>query len=227
MKTETKGKSTRRMIIAKSLDLINEKGIVDFRIELLAEELQLSPGNITYHFARKDELGQWLWSEFCHELDMLQTLFTTALDVKQTFLVFRAIATLVYKYRGIVIYWGGDRESGGLGSFSERMNRLCDLTLRELEANGYLKPNLTKSQLDLCKKIVLIEMRYWINREYMAGETDIAEKINYNALTTLYALYNLFSEEGIKEFDGIKNRLENESIDIPKTETQDTAPLTT
>ena len=81
--------STREMILRRSLELINARGMVDFRIDTLAQSLGLSPGNITYHFSRKEDICVALWEQYLEDYGQVVRSLTTLLDMKQLFLLNR------------------------------------------------------------------------------------------------------------------------------------------
>jgi len=47
---------TRQNIIQKSIELFNERGVVNVRIRDIADELAISTGNLTYHYKTKQDL---------------------------------------------------------------------------------------------------------------------------------------------------------------------------
>ena len=49
-------RATRERIITRSILLFNRNGLRDVAIERIAKDLKLSPGNVTYHFPRKQQL---------------------------------------------------------------------------------------------------------------------------------------------------------------------------
>ena len=51
MKIDTKTK-----IVLKAVELFNEKGFSNVSFLKIAQSLSLSPGNLTYHFPKKDDL---------------------------------------------------------------------------------------------------------------------------------------------------------------------------
>lgn len=48
--------ATKERILATSVELFNEKGLVNVTMRDIAAELDMSLGNLTYHFKKKDEL---------------------------------------------------------------------------------------------------------------------------------------------------------------------------
>lgn len=47
---------TRQNIIQKAIQLFNERGVINVRIRDIANELEISPGNVSYHYKKKHEL---------------------------------------------------------------------------------------------------------------------------------------------------------------------------
>ena len=63
MKIDTKTK-----IVLKAVELFNEQGYSNISFLKLAESLSLSPGNITYHYPKKDDLMDAIYLHFQQEL---------------------------------------------------------------------------------------------------------------------------------------------------------------
>lgn len=47
---------TRQNIIQTAIHLFNERGVINVRIRDIADEMKISPGNVTYHYKTKQEL---------------------------------------------------------------------------------------------------------------------------------------------------------------------------
>jgi AcrR family transcriptional regulator len=70
------GLDTRRRIIERSIELFNQNGIQNITIENIAVDLQISPGNITYHFKLRRDLIR-------ASLDLLQERLGEAMERPQ------------------------------------------------------------------------------------------------------------------------------------------------
>lgn len=60
---------TRERIIEGALSLYNQYGYSNVSMQRLADDLSLSPGNLTYHFPRKEELMVAIYTLFQKEMN--------------------------------------------------------------------------------------------------------------------------------------------------------------
>ena len=156
-----------------------------------------------------------LWSDFIRKLNVYNATFSSMLDVKQAFLIIRAINKLIYDYRGVIMFRGGDlrvihedEDSEGGISFTLLSRQLFERILRILRRNGYaveLTDELLKNTLLNVESIL---MRWWINKAVIledadSADTDIARLINRNSLLVLFAMYAVFTDKGMREFRAI------------------------
>lgn len=222
-KEQTSASSTRETIIEKAIEITNEVGMVDFRIDSLAGRLGLSPGNITYHFSKKEELVQTLWEQCYREFARVDIFLTRIVDVKQFFLFLKGILETIYRYRGVIMFRGGDlkllRQDKTNGySFMELMDKKLNLLIQELEHNGYLNDKTTRKDSLVLKRITISLLRHWINMEMIHNgrpdEKEIRESINRNVMLILRLYHRSFTAKGLEQFSELESRTEENRIDI-------------
>lgn len=225
IKTEQKDKvlSTRSIILDKSLEIINGIGVVDFRIDSLATTLDLSPGNITYHFSKKEDICLVLWTDFIEKLEVYSATFSNLLDVKQTYLIFRAINRLMYDYRGIIMFRGSDirvinDDEASDNSFSSLSGELFSRACSVLRKNGYIDNSSEQlASPDILSDLQTIVLRSWINKAsiesiLLADEKSVSDIVNYNALLVLYSMYPSFTDKGRREFAEVARFVKDKNV---------------
>lgn len=206
------GTSTRELIIASANQIINRTGVVDFRIETLAHTLSLSPGNITYHFPKKEDIITAIWEEYMTVMrDTTEELITPLLDIKQLFLYFRTAAAKAVGYVGVITYYYGDM--GALLRESETFRRQMELARKQVFAsyealakNGYMKPIESPELRELTFDSQITMLRWWLNHALTkVQEADLASVMDRYVGLALLQLYPYLTDSGKRQFASIIN----------------------
>lgn len=58
---------TKDKILVVSIDLFNKSGVVAITTNHIAKEMGISPGNLYFHFANKEEIIRHIFKQMCHE----------------------------------------------------------------------------------------------------------------------------------------------------------------
>ena len=103
--TERKPKRrTRERIVETALDLFNRFGAPNVTTTVIADELDISPGNLYYHFSNKDEIVNTILAAF--EKEIGETLAAPAagdtgrvLTVEDIWLFLHLAFEIIWKYR--------------------------------------------------------------------------------------------------------------------------------
>lgn len=97
---------TRERILEAALDLFNEYGVPGVATATIAETMNISPGNLYYHFHSKDKIIEALFAQFKQEIESTLTApesrTTHAEDIWLFLhLLFEAIAKFRFVYRDL------------------------------------------------------------------------------------------------------------------------------
>lgn len=212
--------STKEMIVKRSIEIINSIGMVDFRIDNLSGDLLLSPGNITYHFSKKEELLNTLWTEFYNKFETVDLLLTKIIDIKQFFLFFKSIADIIYRYRGVVMFRGGDVKFLEIDSSNEKsfvllINKKTTIIMDQLAVNGFFDKEYVNKDREIIQAIASNTLIHWVNREILFGNSEsFKNRINDNALLVLYAFSSMFTVKGKMQYEELKKIVANNEIDF-------------
>lgn len=206
------GASTRDNIVNCAREILNNVGVIDFRIEMLASELGLSPGNITYHFPRKEEIISAVWDEAQKvHTDMTEQIDTPLLDIKQLFLLHRASAIKSLDYVGVNTYYYGDvgnlkREWVNNKEFVQRAKTNMLKSYDVLCQNGYMTPIEDPFIRELTFETQFAILRWWYNLALLNCDIErIKKDIDKYVISSIFPLVPYLTENGLRQFESIKS----------------------
>lgn len=154
------------------------------------------------------------------KLDTYDIMLSKMLDIKQSFLLFRGINHLLYTYRGVAMFRGGDTrtiidDEKDSRSFNDHTMHIITMTTALLADNGYIRPGDYSETNTLIQSLT---MRWWINYSATtrvdSNEEIPLEEITLNTLLILFSYYPIFTDKGHKEFSSLMNILSNNNMDI-------------
>ena len=91
---------TRERILEAGLRLFNEFGEPNVTTTVIADDLNISPGNLYYHFHSKDEIVNALFAEFEREIEeTLAAPARRAPNVEDMWLFLHLLFEAIWKYR--------------------------------------------------------------------------------------------------------------------------------
>lgn len=91
---------TRERILELSLRLFNEFGEPNITTTVIAEEMNISPGNLYYHFRNKDDIVNSIFIQFEGEIErMLAVPADRSPNIEDVWLYLHLIFELVWRYR--------------------------------------------------------------------------------------------------------------------------------
>ena len=170
---------TRERILETSLRLFNDFGEPNVTTTTIADELNISPGNLYYHYRNKDEITNTIFAEFEREIDA--TLAVPArrrADVEDIWLFLHVMFELVWRYRFLY------RDLNDLLSRNrtleihfkqilERKVRTASALLEGLADAGDLEA--TAAEVPALATNMVVVATYWLSFEYVRSPRNFAE----------------------------------------------------
>lgn len=172
---------TKERIVITSLELFNDSGEPNVTTLQIADELDISPGNLYYHYKNKTEILQELFDRF--EKQMQQVLDVTdagdiTIEDQWLFLhlLFETIAQYRFLYQDLVNI---------LNRYPKINHRFKKLLDKKYKASYTILSSLAKQTLfdasdeeikSVCHSIVLT-ITYWISYDMVMNKA-IGEEIN-------------------------------------------------
>jgi AcrR family transcriptional regulator len=161
---------TRERILSVSLQLFNDFGEPNVTTSNIAEEMNISPGNLYYHFRNKDDIINCLFSDFEKEMESILASPGDAATVEDAWFFLHTLYELIWRYRFFYRDLNNllannrtvETHFKRISAHSVQVARALCLGLRK---NGELSAN--DRELDaLCTNMVVVAT-YWLSWEYV------------------------------------------------------------
>jgi AcrR family transcriptional regulator len=169
-------RDTRQKILDTSLAMFNEQGQSNVTTNHIADELDISPGNLYYHFRNKDDIIEQLFTRYEEALDAALVSPSERLpeleDIwMQLHLVFECIWTYRFLYRDLVDILSRNRRLRL--RFSRILKRSAENAsgvIRGLVRAGIMRASA--DEIDGTATNILVLSTFWLNYAAARGDTD-------------------------------------------------------
>jgi AcrR family transcriptional regulator len=169
-------RQTRQRILDCSLAMFNTQGEPNVTTNHIADELEISPGNLYYHFRNKDDIIEQLFARFDARMDDA----LVAPDGRppgledvwlQLHLVFECIWDYRFLYRDLVEILSRNRRLRV--RFARILRRADDnahQVMRGLSRAGVMRASA--AELDAAATNILVLATFWLNYAAVRGDKD-------------------------------------------------------
>jgi AcrR family transcriptional regulator len=171
---------TRERILELSLRLFNEFGEPNITTTIIAEELNISPGNLYYHFRNKDDIVNSLFAQFEMEIGrMLAAPAGRKPNMDDVWLYLHLMFELIWRYRFFY------RDLSDLLS----RNRTLELHFKQILAHKIevarqlclgLRSDqaleATDLEIDALAANMVVVATYWLSYEYVRNPRKYTEQ---------------------------------------------------
>lgn len=203
---------TNEKIIDKALTLFNEKGVDQVSSLEISQSLNISYGNLTYHFKKKDDIVLALYAQMQQSLNtsinrLVQCIFEETFYPK----LVNEIFDVIWNYRFIYLNINSlmnqfeficESEKSYYATRIKILNRAKKYLIQE----GYLKPEINNNYESLIQNLNMI-LYAWITDAKLFYEGDEDKKIDiYVSLFYNVALTHV-TEKGLKRYQQIQQPL--------------------
>lgn len=172
---------TRERILHKSLELFNELGEPNVTTLLISDELEISPGNLYYHFKSKTEILSELFSWYDKEIMRLLEAPDEGMDIEDQWfflhLVFETIAKYRFLYKDVVnIMQRYDVIQRRFEQIVTTKGRACLSILTSLRDQGRIEAN--DAELESLRHNIVLVSTFWLNYAFVTNESDEEEVLS-------------------------------------------------
>ncbi len=169
-------RETRQRILDCSLAMFNAQGEPNVTTNHIADELEISPGNLYYHFRNKDDIIEQLFGSYEQRVDAALTPPSGRLpqleDIwLQLHLVFECIWDYRFLYRDLVDILSRNRRLRiRFARILKRADDSAHQVMRGLSQAGVMRASA--AELDAAATNILVIATFWLNYASVRGEKD-------------------------------------------------------
>jgi AcrR family transcriptional regulator len=167
---------TRNRILDVALRLFNEQGETNISTNHIADELEISPGNLYYHYRNKDDIIEQLFLRFEERMDKAlvapEGREVTLEDVwLQLHLVFECIWNYRFIYRDIINILSRNRSLRlRFARILKRGSSNAQGIMRGLNETGAMRASA--AEIEGLATNILVLATFWLNYANVRGEKD-------------------------------------------------------
>ena len=169
-------RQTRQRILDASLAMFNAQGEPNVTTNHIADELEISPGNLYYHFRNKDDIIEQLFGGYEQRMDAALSAPEGRLpgleDVwLQLHLVFECIWDYRFLYRDLVdILTRNRRLRMRFARILKRADEQAHQVMRGLVQAGVMRASA--DEVDAAATNILVIATFWLNYAAARGDKD-------------------------------------------------------
>jgi AcrR family transcriptional regulator len=169
-------RQTRQRILDASLAMFNAQGEPNVTTNHIADELEISPGNLYYHFRNKDDIIEQLFGGYEQRIDAALAAPEGRLpgleDVwLQLHLVFECIWDYRFLYRDLIDILSRNRRLRiRFARILRRADDRAHAVMRGLSQAGVMRASA--AELDAAATNILVIATFWLNYASVRGQKD-------------------------------------------------------
>ena len=169
-------RQTRQRILDASLAMFNAQGEPNVTTNHIADELEISPGNLYYHFRNKDDIIEQLFAGYEQRMDAALSSPSGRLpgleDVwLQLHLVFECIWDYRFLYRDLVDILSRNRRLRlRFARILKRADEQAHQVMRGLVQAGVMRASA--DEVDAAATNILVIATFWMNYAAARGDKD-------------------------------------------------------
>lgn len=158
---------TRDRILQTSLCLFNDNGEPRITTNHIADELDISPGNLYYHFRNKDDIINLLFQQFERQMEAaLQVPERRVPDMEDMWLYLHLVFETIWEYRFLYrdldnILSRNKKLRTHFRRILERKIHTAEVILRGLVEVGVM--NATAADIAALARNIAVVATYWLN----------------------------------------------------------------
>jgi AcrR family transcriptional regulator len=182
-------RDTRQRILDTSLAMFNGQGEPNVTTNHIADELEISPGNLYYHFRNKDDIIEQLFQRYEERMDSAllapEGRLPNLEDIwLQLHMVFECIWDYRFLYRDLVDILSRNRHLRlRFARILKRAAGNATAVMRGLVQAGIMRASA--KEVDSTATNILVIATFWLNYASVRGDRDERESIRFGIVQVM------------------------------------------
>lgn len=200
--------STKEKILAKALELFNEKGYNNITTRHIAAELSISPGNLHYHFKHSEDIIKILFAELTMKMDELLNAMKAKENktLEDLYTLTSSTCEIFYHYRFIFINLVDvlkkipevEAKYEGI-NFSRREE--FQLIFMDLQRSKIFKKDIPDFMINSLTEQIFILADNWLTHNRLISKLSKKKAIQSYTLLLMNLFYPLLNKEQQKIYE--------------------------
>ena len=170
MKTKKAPRRTAERILEVTLDLFNRFGEPNVSTTLISAALNISPGNLYYHYPAKDELINALFDRYERSLTELLNAGDAVRDVEDAWFFMHTLFELIWQYRFLYrdlndLLSKNRRLETHFQSVLKNKTRAVNAMLDGMSHAGAV--SIDSREMEATATSMVVVLTYWLSYEYV------------------------------------------------------------
>ncbi|MFT7120043.1 MAG: AcrR family transcriptional regulator [Neolewinella sp.] len=177
---------TKAKILTQARELFNTYGVAVVSQRKIAEEMGISPGNLTYHFPKKDDINEALYYALVEEISrQVEQRKTDAPTLSNLFLLYGDIYDAFHRYRFVFLDFVHFMKSHGqIAEHYQQLQLLrkfqFDQSVELLIFQGLVRPAELDREYDfLYERMQIFSDFFFASREVLSSHHGKANRADF------------------------------------------------
>lgn len=191
---------TKVLILEKSAQLFNQKGISATSLRDIATKAEMSVGNLQYHFKKREIIVETLYFQLVEKMNFIQPIPNDDL-LNSLFLTPEKMLTIFYEYRFFLLdFTSIVRKNNKINQHYSELSKQRELDfiylMNQLTHQGLLRQERLKNEFRNLYKRIEILSNFWFSSCLIRTDKLSIENIHEFSTMINQSIYPYLTEEG-------------------------------
>ena len=204
-----KMKKTKEIILDTSLELFNSFGLSKVTLRTIANKMEISQGNLNYHFKKRDDIIETLYFQLVHNIDSSMSDLQQSKDVLQLLVdISQTIMSNFYEYRFFLLDFvqiirENEKIRKHYAELTIQREQQFSMLFNVLIENGLMRNEILPNEHKNLYKRFQILSDFWISDAEILNSKITKKTISTYSVILIQAIFPYLTLKGQKEYHSI------------------------